>query len=179
MAVFLALGYITSKFCLPLLSILPILPPCPRQLKIVPFWKFKMCFPISSLLAHCVFSAAFKGLLQCFQTSYINSPSARGKNFPDPETQIHLDWLKLSKSVNSYRNQLPWIWTFFPLKQDFSKKELAYPVSKRKKEMVIDNDLYPSIRWSFSLASSQLVYTCTLKSKKKHFLLAVIFYFTC
>lgn len=113
MAVFLALDYISSKFCLSLLSILPIPPPCPCQLKIVTFWKFEMYFPISSLLANCVFSATFKGLLQCFQTSYINSHSARGKNFPDPETQIHLEWLKVSKSVNSYRNQLPWIWTFF------------------------------------------------------------------
>lgn len=86
------LGYITSKFCLPLLSILPIRPP---QLKIVPFGKFEMYFPISSRLAHYLFSAAFKDLLQCFQTSYINSHCAKGKNFPDPETQIHLQWLKV------------------------------------------------------------------------------------
>lgn len=77
--------------------------------------------------------------------SYISFHSARDKNFPDPETQIHLKWLRLKNLLTVTETNFLEFEHFFSLKQDFSKKELAYSVSKKKKEMVIDSDLYLNI----------------------------------
>lgn len=78
--------------------------PGPSKLRAVLFGKWELHFPISSLSARVGFPAPFKDLLQWFQMSHISSPQTRNKTFPAPETQIHLEWLRVNMPVDSHRN---------------------------------------------------------------------------